>query len=88
MDKLNDFRSSNFSLGNKKFHERVNPYDGLSENDLENSIVLICEIKDAIVAYVQGSIHRRKNHKLSKLGYIDEIYVNEDVRSRGVANSL
>lgn len=88
MNKLNEFRSSNFGVNNRRFHERVNSYSDLAESDLEDRILFICEVDEVIVAYIQGSVHERKNHKLSSLGYIDEVYVSEDVRGKGVANRL
>ncbi len=38
--------------------------------------------------FIQGSVHQRKNHQLSKLGYIDELYVKEEARGQGVAKNL
>lgn len=88
MNELNQFRNSNFSINNKNFHERKKPHKDLNEKDLEDTILLVCELDNTIVAYIQGSIHERKNHKLNKLGYIDELYVNQKVRGKGLANRL
>lgn len=82
MNKLNEFRSSDFGVNNRRFHKRVNTYSDLTESDLEDTILFICEVDEVIVTYIQGSVHERKNHKLSRLGYIDEVYVSEDVRGK------
>jgi len=88
MDSLNDIRERGFSKQNKKFHERIVDYDKLAEEDLKNDIILVAKDNNNLVGYIWGSIHERKSHKLSKLGYIDELYVVQKFRKQGVVKKL
>lgn len=40
------------------------------------------------VGFIQGTIDERKNHRLNKLGYTDELYVQNEYRGQGVAEKL
>ncbi len=89
MDELNEYRKNIFSNDTKDFHERINPYKKLEDDDFENSIFFVA--KDAsnnVIGFIQGTIHERKNHKLHNLGYIDELFVKESFRGKGVAKNL
>lgn len=89
MDELNEYRKKIFCEENKDFHQRIKPYKPLDEEDFNESIFFI--VKDEsnnVVGFIQGTIHERKNHKLSNLGYIDELYVQESTRGKGVAKNL
>jgi ribosomal protein S18 acetylase RimI-like enzyme len=89
MNELNSYRSSIFSKENKEFHQRVNPYSSLSDDDIENTIIFVAEdTSNQIIGFIQGSIHQRKNHKLSKLGSIDELYIQPELRKSGLASTL
>lgn len=89
MDELNLYRKKIFSSKNQEFHERINPYPLLEDKDFdENYIFVAVDDSEKIVGFIQGSIDERKNHKLSKLGYIDELYVKEEARGQGVAKNL
>jgi len=89
MDELNLYRKNIFSSTNQKFHERINPYSPLEDKDFDKSYIFVA-IDDSkkIVGFIQGSIHARKNHRLNKLGYIDELYVQEEARGQGIAKNL
>lgn len=89
VDELNLYRKKFFSSENQKFHERINPYSKLEEKDFEEGFIFVTtDERDEAVGFIQGSIHERKNHKLSKLGYIDELYVKEAARGKGFAKNL
>jgi ribosomal protein S18 acetylase RimI-like enzyme len=89
VDELNLYRKKIFSSENQKFHERINPYPLLEDKDFdENYIFVAVDDSEKIVGFIQGSTDTRKNHKLSKLGYIDELYVREEARGQGVAKNL
>lgn len=89
MDELNEYRKGIFSLGNKKFHERLNPYPSLEDKDFDESIIIVAaDDSEKIVGFIQGTIGNRENHTLGKLGYIDELYVREEARGQGVAKNL
>jgi ribosomal protein S18 acetylase RimI-like enzyme len=54
----------------------------------ENLIFVATDNTDKIVGFIQGGIHQRNNHKLNKLGYLDELYVKEEARGKGAAKNL
>ncbi|MBL4695051.1 GNAT family N-acetyltransferase [Candidatus Gracilibacteria bacterium] len=89
MNELNLYRKNIFSPDNQKFHERLTPYPPLQDADFDESLIFVAANDSAqIVGFIQGSVEERKNHKLSKLGYIDEIYVQKEARGQGVAKNL
>jgi ribosomal protein S18 acetylase RimI-like enzyme len=88
MDRLNFYRKKIFISENKIFHERVNPYPILKDIDFKKSIFFIAVDNNKIIGFIKGTIQQRKNHKLSKLGYVDELFVNDGFRGKGVAESL
>ncbi len=89
IDELNLYRKKIFSSENQKFHERINPYTPLEDKDFDESYIFVAvDDSEKIGGFIQGSIHQRKNHKLSKLGYINELYVKEEARGQGVAKNL
>ena len=88
MNALNNSRNKNFSKQNKAFHKRKKAYSKLKKSDIENDIFFVAEDGGNIVGFVWGSIHKRKSHKLSNLGYIEEICVDNKIRSKGLGKSL
>jgi len=89
MDELNLYRKKIFSSDNQIFHDRINPYPLLEDKDFDESFIFVAmNDSDNIVGFIQGGINIRKNHKLSKLGYIDELYVQDEARGKGVAKNL
>jgi len=89
MDELNLYRKKIFSSDNQEFHERITPYPPLEDKDFDESYIFVAANDSGkIVGFIQGSVHQRKNHKRSKLGYIDELYVKEEARGQGVAKNL
>ncbi|HCC22767.1 TPA: hypothetical protein DF272_01155 [Candidatus Falkowbacteria bacterium] len=89
MDELNLYRRKIFSSQNQEFHERTIPYSPLKDEDFDDCLILIAiNEENKIVGFIQGSIHQRKNHDISKLGYIDELYVKEEARGKGAAKKL
>ena len=88
-EELNLYRRNNFSPSTKEFHERVNPYEPVMDNDFTDSVIFVAiDEDDTIVGFVRGSVTERSNHKLSKLGYIDELFVKEEARGKGAAKEL
>lgn len=88
-EKLNTFRSLHFKKETKDFHKRVHDYELFNETDLEKSIVFIAQDgQGEAVGFVRGTVYIRKNHQLSKAGYIDELFVDEKTRGSGVACEL
>ncbi len=89
MGELNLYRKKIFSSDNQKFHERINPHEPLEDKDFDERFIFIA-IDDSgeVTGFIQGSIDVRKNHKLRKLGYIDGLYVREEVREQGIAKNL
>ena len=88
MTELNDFQIKNFSNQNKPFHKRTKEYPKIKKEDIKNNIILVAEIDNNIIGYIWGSIHKRKAHELSIMGYIDEICVNQKYRTKGVGKRL
>lgn len=89
MDELNLYRKKIFSSENQKFHKRINPYAPLDDKDFDESYIFVAiDDSEKIIGFIQGSVHQRKNNQLSNLGYIDELYVKEEVRGQGVAKNL
>jgi ribosomal protein S18 acetylase RimI-like enzyme len=89
MDELNLYRKDIFSSDNQEFHKRINPYSLLKDIDFDESLIFVAtNDSDQIIGFIQGSIEERKNHKLNKLGYIDEFYVQKESRGKGAAKNL
>lgn len=88
MTELNNWQIKNFSEDNKPFHQRIKDYSKLEKNDIEKDIILVAEVDTKIIGYIWGSLHERKSHKLSKMGYIDEIYIENQFRQQGVGKKL
>lgn len=89
MNDLNLYRKKIFSPHNQDFHKRITPYPPLKDKDFAQEFIFIAiDDSGAIVGFIQGNIAQRKNHKLNKLGYINELYVKKDARSKGVAKNL
>jgi len=89
MDELNAYRKEIFSQGTQKFHERTSPYPPIEDRDFDDTLIFAAfDDSEKIVGFIQGSIHERKNHALSRLGCIDELYVREEARGKGVAQNL
>ena len=89
MDRLNTLRSEHFSAENSEFHVRTKPYEKLSEQMLSEYKIYIAEgEKGEVIGFIQGSSHRRNNHKLSQLGYVDELFVTPEHRGTGISHLL
>ncbi|MCB9798547.1 GNAT family N-acetyltransferase [Candidatus Nomurabacteria bacterium] len=87
--KLDAYRHSNYTAENKAFHDRINPHEPFNEDDLTKSIVLIARDNDSSpLGFIRGTVTNRASHVLSSLGYIDELFVDEDARGKGIAKSL
>ena len=88
LDMLNSERRQLWSQKNKIFHDRLKPLSKLRKSDLDRNIFVVAEEGGVIVGFVLGFITSRKGYKLSKLGYLDALYVKPAFRSKGVAKKL
>lgn len=88
MDELNIYRENNFSTNTKNFHQRINPYNKLCDEDFDNWIFFIVKDNEKIVWFINWNIYERKNHKLNKLGYIEELYIKNEYRWKWLAKKL
>ena len=86
---LDSYRSVNFAMGTKKFHDRKHPHPSFIDSDFDESIILVSVNEEGeIVGFIHGSVSERNDHVLSKVGYIEGFFVTEEVRGTGVATSL
>ena len=88
MDLLNHTRENYFAKENRPFHQRTKQYSRLNEKNLKREIFLVVESGGVIAGFARGSVDHRSHHKLEKLGYIDEIYVKEEYRGKGLGKKL
>lgn len=88
MDGLIFYREKIFKTENKEFHKRINSYPALKDGDFKKSIFIVAVDKEEIIGFIQGTIQQRKDHKLSKLGYIDELFLKDEFRGKGAAKIL
>lgn len=89
MNELNLHRTNIFNPENKEFHQRINPHPPLEDKIFAENIFFVAASDDnQIVGFIQGIIDQRKNHQLSKLGYINELFVQDKYRGQGVAKNL
>lgn len=85
---LDCFRDKNFSKQNKPFHQKIKTQPKIKNPELKSDIYIVAEENNTIIAYALASLHKRKLHKLSKLGFIDEIFIEKKYRSKGLGKSL
>lgn len=88
MDELNLYCENNVQGQNEEFHKRTKPNAKLSDKDFESSYIFIAISDKNVIGYIQGTIHQRKNHELSNLGYVDELFVKDGFRGDGIAEKL
>jgi ribosomal protein S18 acetylase RimI-like enzyme len=86
---LGSFRKNIFSAENKSFHKKIKTETFITDKEINKNIILVAtNDKNKIVGLIIGSINERKNHKLNKLGYIEELFVKEKYRKQGLAQRL
>lgn len=88
LDLLNKERRQLWSQKNKIFHNRLKPLSKLRKSDLDKNSFIVAEEGGEIAGFVLGFVTSRKGYKLSKLGYLDSLYVKPAFRSKGVAKKL
>lgn len=88
LDLLNKERRQLWSQKNKIFHNRLKQLSKLRKNDLDKNIFIVAEDDNEITGFVLGFVTSKKGYKLSKLGYLDALYVKPAFRSKGVAKKL
>lgn len=85
---LNNARTQFFSNATQLFHERIKESDPINQNDIKNDIVLVALVDHVVVGFAWGTISERKNHVCSRLGYIQEVCVDDSKRGLGIGRSL
>jgi len=85
---LNEARAHQFVKETKAFHERRKAPTLLDEADLQRDLFIIAEVAGTVVGYAWGQLAERSSSKLSKLGYLEEVCVDEGQRGKGVAKAL
>ena len=71
----------------RAFHDRTKP-SRLITKISARGILLVAENDHQLVGFVYGEISKRPNHKLAKLGDVEELFVLADFRQRGVSIKL
>ena len=74
---INEFRPSNFQITREIFE---NIYDII----FRNSIIFVLEIDNKLVATAKLLIEQKFIHNLAKYGYIEDVIVSEDYRTKGL----
>ncbi len=77
----------------KKYDENINEnciVKSLYENffDNEDVCLLIAKKSKKLVGYIYGYIQNNGDSKLKKVGVLDALYVEEEFRNNGIAQSL
>ena len=88
LDLLNSERRHLWSQKNKIFHDRSKQLSKLRKDDLEKDIFIVAEDNGDIAGFALGFVTSRKGYKLSKLGYLDALYVKPAFRTKGLAKKL
>ena len=85
---LDGGRKSQYDVSTKAFHIKTKAPASVKQSDLKTDHFIIAENEDEIVGYVWGSIDKRPYHKLKKMGYIDELFIAQKYRKKGIAKQL
>lgn len=85
---LNADRGTLWLRKNKIFHTRTKPRSLVRVSDLQKNIFIVAEEKNEVVGFIVGSVTTRKNYALSKLGYLDALYIQPSSRQKGLAKKL
>ena len=78
---INEFRPSNFQITREIFE---NIYDII----FRNSIIFVLEIDNKLVATGKLLIEQKFIHNLAKYGYIEDVIVSEDYRTKGLGQKM
>ena len=82
-------REEQYRADTTAFHARNTPHNTLTENDLSEDIIFIAKTEDQQpMGYIRGSIGARSNYKYHTLGSLDELFVLEEGRGKGIAQQL
>jgi len=87
----NELETARVRLHSKKskaFHKKTRKTNNISNKDFKSGIFLVAEDQDKIVGFAWGKIYKRKNHALSRLGYIYEAFVDAKFRGKGIGKLL
>ena len=85
---LENERARQFTKDNRPFHEKDAWSQRVEPKDIRKEIFLVAEEDKKIIGFARGSVAQRLGHSLSHLGCVDELYVIEAARGKGVANKL
>lgn len=78
------------SDGLKKFEELKNPLDTMKTEFEEylNWIGFVAEENDEILGFIIGRIKDKDHKVIDKEGYVEEFFVTEQMRSKGIGRKL
>lgn len=78
--------AKNYSKLNAPFHAKrvATTIKEISKGDH----IFVAENARRVFGFIWGTTHLRKSHRLSKLGYIDQIFVDSKYRDGGVGSAL
>jgi len=85
---LNESRVKQYDLSTKAFHAKTKASAPIKDSNLESDIFIVAENESKIVGYVWGSIDKRPHHKLKKMGYIDELFIAQKYRKKGIETEM
>jgi ribosomal protein S18 acetylase RimI-like enzyme len=85
---LNSARKKQYAPSNQAFHSKIEANKPIESKDLNIDTFFLVEDDGMIAGYIWGSIDERPGYALKKMGYIDELFVKEKYRGRGIAKKL
>lgn len=85
---LNTARERQFIKETKKFHARKKAHSLIEVSDLRKDVFVVAEVQGKVVGYAWGQLAERSSSVLSRLGYIEEVCVDEKHRGKGIAKKL
>lgn len=88
MWELDEYRDNTFSYDNKEFHLKLSKIEPALEENFEKGLYFFAWEDNELLWFISWTCFERKNHKLWKLWYIDELYVKEEGRWKWIAGRL
>ena len=85
---LESSRMKQYDTSNSAFHTKRKPPASLQQADMKADVFIVAAVNKKIVGYVRGSLDKRPHHKLKKMGFIDELFIAENYRKKGIAKQL
>lgn len=88
MDKLNETREKQYSKSTKLFHKKLASSKKFTVQNLKKNLYLVAQENGVLVGFICASLYTLDSYTLSKRASIDELYVTEDARKKGIAKKL